>query len=877
MRKFLLVLFLVLPFAGPATAADTVPTDIQMPGTQPQEIGNLESPDKCDNCHGGYNLSVEPAYNWRGSMMAQAGRDPIFWATLAIAEQDFDGAGDLCLRCHSTGGWLAGRSTPTDGSGLAAGDADGVECDYCHKLTNPDDKEHQGVMNGAFVANDPAQGWYGSGMSSLWGGSDKLGPYNDAEARHQFMQSDFHREPEFCGTCHDVSNPAVGNVAHNGGVLPNATAPEASGVLGGAVDGKAAFNNPPFAYGIVERTFSEHMSSPLSTMAVNEYPGSELPAGGAFQALYLAATADETQSADYANPPRTRTYTCQTCHMRPVSGTGANKRGVPVRHDLPLHDMTGGNYWMADAIQWLDSQGRLRLGGGLTGEQIAAMADGAFRAREQLQLAATLDVHDAGGGTVEVKITNHTGHKLISGYPEGRRMWLNVKWYDGDGGLLREDGEYGDMYVTLDGQSTRVRSILDLDDPNLFIFEAHMGMTQEWAAQLVSLDYPTDMGLSYDRLGGQRDKTLGELAAGAYGDATSTFHFVLNNTVKSDNRIPPFEMDYQKAKQRNATPWPETQYLDSDTGKYKHYAELYLTPPSGAVSATIDLLYQPTSWEYIQFLYEANDGSVAFLANEGRNMLDAWLATGMAEPMVMESATWQKAGEPEPDPCTGTPIPTLLNADPGNGTVALDWSAVVGGTAYSVYYDQSDKSQPLTLEPLDCQAVNCLTYTDSGLINGQSYCYKVTSEVDGCTSDFSNVLCATPQNPGQTSTASVSIVDTGRIVRVGKGKHATEEYQSTAVFAAGDEVIVRLLVTDESGAAISGATATLSVSGPESATLTSGASDSGGNAEAGWSTRADSRKKSGTLPGSYTLRVTGLGAAGYDWDNLPDSVQITIQ
>jgi len=42
-----------------------------------------------------------------------------------VAEQDFDGAGDLCIRCHSTAGWMAGSSTPTDGSGLMAGDADG--------------------------------------------------------------------------------------------------------------------------------------------------------------------------------------------------------------------------------------------------------------------------------------------------------------------------------------------------------------------------------------------------------------------------------------------------------------------------------------------------------------------------------------------------------------------------------------------------------------------------------------------------------------------------------------------------------------------------------------------------------------------------------
>jgi len=49
--------------------------------------------------------------NWRDSMMANAGRDPIFWATLAIVEQDFDGSGDLYIRCHSIGGWYGGGST----------------------------------------------------------------------------------------------------------------------------------------------------------------------------------------------------------------------------------------------------------------------------------------------------------------------------------------------------------------------------------------------------------------------------------------------------------------------------------------------------------------------------------------------------------------------------------------------------------------------------------------------------------------------------------------------------------------------------------------------------------------------------------------------
>ncbi len=76
-------------FACTLQAADVVPTEIEQPGTQPNEVGNFESPDKCDNCHSGYNdlnPEYEPATGWRGSAMGNAGRDPIFWATLAVAE-----------------------------------------------------------------------------------------------------------------------------------------------------------------------------------------------------------------------------------------------------------------------------------------------------------------------------------------------------------------------------------------------------------------------------------------------------------------------------------------------------------------------------------------------------------------------------------------------------------------------------------------------------------------------------------------------------------------------------------------------------------------------------------------------------------------------
>jgi hypothetical protein len=704
-----------LALGATAWGALVVPSEIQQPGTQPGEAGNLETPDKCDNCHGGYNQAVEPAFNWRGSMMANATRDPIFWATLAIAEQDFDGAGDLCLRCHTTAGWHAGRSTPTDGSGLMASDADGVECDNCHKMTNPNNREHRGVMVSPFVANDeqsPATGYYGSGMESLWGGSAKLGPYADAGAKHQFMQSQFHRDVSFCGTCHDVSNPAVGDLAHNNGAQATADPVVASGVPGSPVDVKAAFNNFPFQYGVVERTFSEYYAGALSKTLVSNY--ASLPAdlkAGAIKAAYNASLVAGKGGNYFDNAPRY--FSCQTCHMRAVTGYGANKTGIPLRSDLPLHDMTGGNYWMPDVIKFQNANGTLRLGGAMTATQLAALDAGKLRAQQQLQLAASLSVT---GNTL--KVTNLTGHKLISGYPEGRRMWLNVVWKDSGGNTLREDGKY-DVVASVNDKP--VKSIVDLADPNTKIYEAHYGMTQEWASQLLALGYSPGLPLSFDRVSGDVSYTLGQLAGQAPGSYQETFHFVLNNMIAEDNRIPPYGMNYEEARKRNALPMPADQYGGSPGGTYEHWDELVLNPPGGAAYAQIKLLYQPTSWEYVQFLYLANNKQNAFLAQEGVNLLNAWLATGMAEPYVMASTTWGSAPTP---PC-GTPgVPGTLSGKAAKKAVTLSWTAgspaPTGG--YRLYYVQAGK-----LQFRAGVAAGTLSYKDSGLTSRQTYTYTATA------------------------------------------------------------------------------------------------------------------------------------------------------
>ena len=48
-----------------------------------------------------------------------------------------------------------------------------------------------------------------------------------------------------------------------------------------------------------------------------------------------------------------------------------------------------------------------------------------------------------------LKVVNLTGHKLITGYPEGRRMWLNIRWFDNGVEMTdQETGAWGELPTT---------------------------------------------------------------------------------------------------------------------------------------------------------------------------------------------------------------------------------------------------------------------------------------------------------------------------------------------------------------------------------------------------------------------------------------------
>ena len=235
-----------------------------------------------------------------------------------------------------------------------------------------------------------------------------------------------------------------------------------SGVPGSPIEGKAAFNNLPYAYGMVERTSAEWNSSNWKTTLVNDFPS--LPAdlqhvGGAPDIAYHRAW-DARQNADYEDGTP-RYFTCQTCHMYARTGVGCDKNNTPIRTDLPQHDQTGAGHWIADAVIYQDNKGTLVFGGGLDQDKRRRDARGqAAGGRSALQ-GRLRRAQPRSGTTCASAVTNLTGHKLITGYPEGRRMWLNVVWKDGGGAVIHEDGAYGplprDPVLDLDGVPHQVR------------------------------------------------------------------------------------------------------------------------------------------------------------------------------------------------------------------------------------------------------------------------------------------------------------------------------------------------------------------------------------------------------------------------------------
>lgn len=606
---------------------------VRMPGTQPNQVA-LESPDRCLNCHSDYDMAAHPlappGNGWKGSMMAQAARDPLFWACMTVAAQDSiwavgrPNATDLCMRCHFPEGWLEGRSSTLNVTAMTASDYDGVHCDFCHRNYNPFYEDtHSGVREGSdwsgywdetnlsdtpssaaaaatlavdraesaavklfnatnfFSAFKPFSPNYlenGSGQFFMLNVNNKRASFADHTARHNVDYSRYHKSKYFCSTCHDVSNPVLANLAFNG------TPPGAGGPV------LTTESDSAYSYYHVERTFSEFMLSDFA-----------LPGGAVGEGPFAPGVFETSQ-------PGNRIASCQDCHMRDVPGHGCDKTDSPLRTGVaattesvehpksavPMHDLTGGNIW----VPWLlastvagspnyDAYNAAQLG------QVAAVLTlnlaqgvpldanallaGVQRAKDNLEDAARISHmgFDEATGGFQFRVVNQTGHKLISGFPEGRRMFLNIKAYNG-ASLVAEINPYDAAAGTLKGLPGSASS-------------PPLGATESYNHRLVWEMHPES----------------------ALTGESESFHFALATSRHKDNRIPPRGFRIAEAPSRMIVPaWGGVE----DAGYFSaaEYAGGYdqeaVTLPPSTDTIEVRLYYQTTSREYIEFLRDEING-----------------------------------------------------------------------------------------------------------------------------------------------------------------------------------------------------------------------------------------------------------------------------
>jgi len=536
--------------AGVALAAP-VPTSVDdffLPGTQPETLNHpIVDALSCSACHTEPAHDFDPVEGWSHSMMGQAARDPIFHACLTIANQDVAFAGDLCLRCHTPTGWLGGRSEPTDGSALSGTDFQGVSCNFCHRMVDPENLSNpaptpmvdrevfdgvEGVNPGLDeVAPNPHSGAYVVDFFDRRRGPFDLGP---DFFFHDWELSPFHQKSAMCATCHDVSNPAFTEMPDGSYALNALDTPHPS-----------ANKYDMFP---VERTYSEWLMSDFSIAPIDM--------GGRFGGEKLEVS------------------TCQDCHMPDRNANACRFEPTP-RPDMPQHSFAGANNWVLKAVRELypnDTE---------TGLSAQGVDDAIALAESMLERASDMEL-SVDGSALTVRIINQTGHKLPTGYPEGRRMWINVRFLDDQGELVGERGAYDDATATLTTGDTKV-------------YEAKLGV----------------------------DAAVSALTGIPEGES---FHFAANNVWIKDNRIPPRGFSNANFEAVQAEPvgysYADGQYWDDTTYKI----------PQGAVTAEVRLYFQLVSKEYIEFLRDANVTN-----NTGQIAYDQWVMHGKSPKVEMDS------------------------------------------------------------------------------------------------------------------------------------------------------------------------------------------------------------------------------------------------
>ncbi len=473
-------------------------SEVPLPGTQPNELTLPPEPSSTCACHDAFNADAitEPGESYRATMMALSGRDPLFRAALQVSFNDRPELSDLCLRCHVPVAWLNGRSEPADGSLIQVEDLESVTCDMCHRA----------------VPADPAL--VGDGQFTISPSTAKRAPRGSAPfGGHNVVTDSYVSNPDMCGLCHSLFNPAEN--AHD------------------------ANDTDLGIHYYEQRTYEEWKDS--------VFPSQD--------------------------------KTCITCHM--TRTTGAAVRGGDSYDNLAVHNFVAGNTFAVQAVQLLNPT----LGiSGITSE-VGRWVDQQLHSAASLEITqtepASLMLESGEEFSVSVRMTNKTGHKLPTGYPEGRRIYLEVR--------LSLDGQAPQILSgAWDQQSGKV-----VRDPQIRTYETEHGRVEN-------------------------------------GVGARIHHLILMNQIISDTRIPP----------EGFTPtYPDMVPQARDYGggaPYQHWDDHTYTFTAPEVTGTI------TGTITVRAMYQSTDGDVvAFLLNQTQDKPEhdqlamVWEGLGHAPPKEM--------------------------------------------------------------------------------------------------------------------------------------------------------------------------------------------------------------------------------------------------
>jgi len=187
MKIILLTLIVSLVFISSGIAQD-LPGGDEALGSKTYD--QYEKPEACKSCH------TDIYQQWSQAMMSQAYThhwDEIEYFDLAVAHGNVDPkikpVSDGCNGCHAPLAFLAGDVPPPRPAENSRAN-ESVSCDVCHTINS---FKGDTPFNFSFISQPGRK---------KWGNKPGLvSPHHDTE------ESDFMRQAEFCGNCHNEKDP----------------------------------------------------------------------------------------------------------------------------------------------------------------------------------------------------------------------------------------------------------------------------------------------------------------------------------------------------------------------------------------------------------------------------------------------------------------------------------------------------------------------------------------------------------------------------------------------------------------------------------------------------------------------------------------------